>query len=56
MACFNCDSTDFGTVHLDGLGIVRSCADCGVTEEASASEIALFIEENAGYGLHRAAA
>ena len=55
MACFNCDSTDFGTAHLDGLGIVRSCADCGVVEEASASEVALFIEENGDYGLHRAA-
>ena len=47
MACFNCDSDNFGTAHVDGAGIVRRCDDCGVVEEASASEIALFIEDHA---------
>ena len=43
--CCNCDSEEFGTAHVDGLGIVLLCGSCGFIEEASPSEVALFIEE-----------
>jgi Zn ribbon nucleic-acid-binding protein len=43
--CPNCDSDDFGAMETDD-GVVRGCSDCGYREEASADEVALFLEED----------
>lgn len=47
MYCPSCGSECFGTaLNLAG-EIVRLCGDCGYAEEASPSEVALFMEDNA---------